>query len=243
MDDPFTSPTPSGVAGRRQLPPHRPDVVVTSSLEHSPSPELLTPGLSTTSLRARLQAILDDKSRQLANVGSFGQQLLHQQGELEDRIKALGDEQDGEGISDETRSKLLQLEEAMKGWESDNQDIVKELHGSEVSASSVSSHILTLQFLDVTMAPAPLPTTPVKSSDGGPPPSTLTRRQRNVNQHRAMDMEFATEIGQNLLLEVRRLQGLLNERDRTLAESKEAWEVERDTLVTAARTAETTAGK
>lgn len=93
------------------------------------------------------------------------------------------------------------------------------------------------------MAPVAAPTTPVKSTDGGPPPSTLTRRQRNVNQHRAMDMEFATEIGQNLLLEVRRLQGLLNERDRTLSESKDAWEAERTALVTAARTAETTAGE
>lgn len=128
------SPTPAGVAARKQPPQHRPDLVVTSSLEHSPSPELLTPDLSAISLRARLQAILDDKSRQLANVGSFGQRLLHQQGELEDRIKALGDEQDGEEISKETRTKLLQLEEAMKGWESDNQDIVKELHGSEVSS-------------------------------------------------------------------------------------------------------------
>ncbi|KLT42389.1 hypothetical protein CC85DRAFT_93486 [Cutaneotrichosporon oleaginosum] len=223
MDDPFTSP----LAARTPLQQHRPNVVVTSSLEHTPSPELLTPDLNTATLRTRLQAILDDKSRQLANVGSFGQRLLTQQSELEDRIKALGDEQDGDDISEDTRAKLRELEDAMKGWESDNQDIMRDLHGSE--------------FLDVAMTPVPALATPVKANDTGPPPSTLTRRQRNVNQHRAMDMEFATEIGQNLLHEVRRLQALLNERDRTIAESKDAWEAERDTLVTAVRTAEANA--
>lgn len=128
MDDPFTSP----VAARRQPPRHRPDVVVTSSLEQTPSPELLTPDLNPTSLRTRLQAVLDDKSRQLANVGSFGQRLLSQQSELEDRIKALGDEQDGGDISEDTLAKLRELEDAMKGWESDNQDYMRDLHGSEV---------------------------------------------------------------------------------------------------------------
>lgn len=216
--------------------------MITSSIEHTPSPELLTPDLNPTSLRARLQAILDDKSRQLANVGSFGQRLLEQQGELENRIKALGEEQDGAEISEDTRGKLLELEEAMKGWESDNQDIVKELHSSEVSRC-VSSQLLTPQFLDVAMAPVAAPTTPVKSADSVPPPSTLTRRQRNANQHRVMDMEFATEIGQNLLHEVRRLQALLNERDRALSESKESWETEKATLVAAVRTAESTAGE
>lgn len=77
-------------------------------------------------------------------------------------------------------------------------------------------------------------------------PSTLTRRQRNTAQHRAMDMEFATEIGQNLLVEVRRLQALLNERDRALSqlgEEKDAWEAERQDLISAVKTAETTAGE
>jgi flagellar motility protein MotE (MotC chaperone) len=58
-------------------------------------------------------------------------------------------------------------------------------------------------------------------------------------------MEFATEIGQNLLVEVRRLQALLNERDRALekfGEEKDAWEAERDGLVTAIRSAESSVG-
>lgn len=58
-------------------------------------------------------------------------------------------------------------------------------------------------------------------------------------------MEFATEIGQNLLVEVRRLQSLLSERDRALekmTEEKESWDSQREVLVTAIRSAESNVG-
>jgi hypothetical protein len=78
-----------------------------------------------------------------------------------------------------------------------------------------------------------------------PAPSSLSRRQRNV-QHRALDMEFATEIGQNLLVEVRRLQALLSERDRALekfGEERESWESERNGMLAAVRSAEGNTGE
>ena len=80
---------------------------------------------------------------------------------------------------------------------------------------------------------------------GTPAPSTSTRRQRNA-QHRALDMEFATEIGQTLLVEVRRLQALLSERDRARekwSEEKEGWEAERETFIAAMRAAESSIGE
>lgn len=59
-------------------------------------------------------------------------------------------------------------------------------------------------------------------------PSTngnLSRRERNqAAGNRSNDIEFAAEIGQSLLLEVRRLQVLLNERDEALREEREAKE-------------------
>lgn len=58
-------------------------------------------------------------------------------------------------------------------------------------------------------------------------------------------MAFATDIGQNLLVEVRRLQGLLSERDRALAQlndEKDQWENERREMATAVKSAESTAG-
>jgi hypothetical protein len=59
-------------------------------------------------------------------------------------------------------------------------------------------------------------------------------------------MEFATEIGQNLLVEVRRLQALLSERDRAIekfGEEKEGWESERQGLISAMRAAEGSVGE
>ena len=59
-------------------------------------------------------------------------------------------------------------------------------------------------------------------------------------------MEFATEIGQNLLVEVRRLQALLTERDRALEkaqEERDSSEQEREILLAAVRSAETSVGE
>lgn len=59
-------------------------------------------------------------------------------------------------------------------------------------------------------------------------------------------MEFATEIGQNLLVEVRRLQALLSERDRALgkiSEEKENWESEKQSILNAVRSAESSVGE
>jgi hypothetical protein len=78
-----------------------------------------------------------------------------------------------------------------------------------------------------------------------PPQSTMSRRQRN-NQRQQMDMEFATEIGQNLLQECRRLQALLSDRDQAISkfvEEREGWEAERDGLVGAIRVAESSVGE
>jgi hypothetical protein len=60
-----------------------------------------------------------------------------------------------------------------------------------------------------------------------------------------MDMEFATEIGQNLLLECRRLQSLLDQRETTIRqfnEERDGWEAEREGLIGAVRVAESSVG-
>ena len=89
------------------------------------------------------------------------------------------------------------------------------------------------------------PAKAVTTATPAPALSALTRRQRNA-QHRALDMEFATEIGQNLLVEVRRLQALLSERDRALekfGEEKESWDGEREGLLAALRAFESNVGE
>lgn len=145
MEDPFQSTPVDGVGGLRK-PRSRSDLThqlpagPTSSgigghqLERSPSPELLSQDLNASSIRTHLQALLEHKSGQLQMVGTMGQKILSQQAELEERIQSLGDmETDNEEIDDDTRGKLLELQEAMKGWESDNQGIVLELQAPKVS--------------------------------------------------------------------------------------------------------------
>lgn len=84
-----------------------------------------------------------------------------------------------------------------------------------------------------------MPTVPV------PAISAQARRQKNA-QHRALGMEFATDIGQNLLVECRRLQALLKERDDALekfVEKEDSWESERNGILAAVRTAESNVGE
>lgn len=253
MDDPFES-TPVAGAGQgstssqvssQPLPP-----TTAIQLERTPSPDILSPDLSAASLRTHLQALLEHKSGQLQMVGTMGQKILAQQAELEERIQSLGDvETDGEEIDQASQAKLLELQEAMRGWDSDNQGIMRELQAPKVSMlhgvrspQSESSEMLTASQFPASSGTL---STPGKINGETEAPATL-RRQRNTAQHRALDMEFATEIGQNLLVEVRRLQALVNERDRALVqlgEEKEGWEAERQNLVTAVKTAETTAGE
>lgn len=138
MDDPFESTPVPGVAARKQggkvnngdaaLAPLSTDML------ESNSEEVLSPDLSAATLRARLQAALEDQSSQLEMVGKWGQQLLAQQTELEERIHGLGDvDQDGDEIDEDTAAKLLDLQEAMKNWEADNQSYAQSLQKANVS--------------------------------------------------------------------------------------------------------------
>jgi len=86
----------------------------------------LTPG----NLRVQLQALLDDKEKQLKLAGALGQRVLAQQVELEERITQLNDLEtekatasDEEVVESKIRDKLRELRDTMNSWESENQDI------------------------------------------------------------------------------------------------------------------------
>jgi hypothetical protein len=56
-------------------------------------------------------------------------------------------------------------------------------------------------------------------SDSTPTASgRLSRREKNKTKNRKNDIEFAAEIGQGLLVEVRRLQALLQEKEERIKE-------------------------
>ena len=81
-------------------------------------------------LRQHLSSLLDQKSSQLQTLGPMGPEILKQQQELEERIKAFEDEDEGaEEVGEETKSKLKALDEAMKGWEDQNEGMMRDLAG------------------------------------------------------------------------------------------------------------------
>ncbi|ORX39731.1 hypothetical protein BD324DRAFT_606985 [Kockovaella imperatae] len=229
MDDPFGSPTTSTLPRQRSRPnlahhlPAPPSSrSLASQLRDSPTKPSQKLEYTGHALHQHLSSLLEQKTAQLQMLGTMGQEILKQQQELEERIKGF-DEDDGidEEVGEDTKVKLKDLDEAMRQWEAQNEDMMRELGGKMPDS---------LEGLDLK---APV-------MENGTTSASMNRRQRNA-QHRALDMEFATEIGQNLLAEVRRLQSLLNEREKSvekLNEEKDSWEVEKASLVGAVRNAE-----
>ncbi|KAF8492517.1 hypothetical protein JB92DRAFT_3002848 [Gautieria morchelliformis] len=171
-------------------------------------------------LRIQLQALLDDKEKQLSLVGTLGQRFLAQQMELEERISQLNDLEaaktsatDDQALETEIRDKLGELKHTMNSWESENQDMFGVL-GNKVNGVPPSPTATSLPSFDVE------DTSAVHSPTSGPSAAQSSRRAKNA-AHRANDVEFAFEIGSSLLTEVRRLQSLLAERDKAIRDMKE----------------------
>ena len=80
-------------------------------------------------MRLKLQALLDDKERQLQKAEALGQRILAQQMELEERINQITelDEQGGgaqnEDGDSEMRSQLDELAQTMHGWATENDSL------------------------------------------------------------------------------------------------------------------------
>lgn len=82
--------------------------------------------VSAGEMRVQLQALLDDKEKQLNLAGTLGQRILAQQLELEERINQLVDVeerlQNAPGDADtEMRVKLQELADVMQTWETENE--------------------------------------------------------------------------------------------------------------------------
>lgn len=58
----------------------------------------------------------------------MGQEILKQQQELEERIRGFEEDEDEE-IGQGTKTKLKDLDDAMRAWESQNEDMMRELGG------------------------------------------------------------------------------------------------------------------
>lgn len=97
----------------------------------------LSNGTSSGDVRFLLQSLLDDKEKQLQQAGTLGQQLLAQRMELDDTVRMLLEMLDA-GDGDEVREKLGELEDTIKSWDTENEQLSIPL-GIKVRSSVTSS--------------------------------------------------------------------------------------------------------
>ncbi|KAA8900557.1 hypothetical protein FN846DRAFT_892067 [Sphaerosporella brunnea] len=160
------------------------------------SPPILTrPNTSPEQLKRTLQAHLAETRKRLDGAGQLGRDLVKQEEEIEARLKEL--EECGGRIDPELKRKLAELEKEY----------------NEVGRETARA-LLTNKIMGGASPHAP-PSSQGTSSPSKPA-ATQTRRQRNQPPSRHHDLEFAAELGQGLIAEVRKLQALLSEREETL---------------------------
>ncbi|KAG8954575.1 hypothetical protein FRC03_011414 [Tulasnella sp. 419] len=187
----------------------------------------------TTDMRIQLQSLLDEKEKQLQLAGTLGQKILGQQMELEERINQFFQYEqfaasDDAQHSTEVRQKLQDLMETVHSWEAENEQLwgglTSKLANGSSSARPPHAPITPSSSpsrKSVHDLPPPEPDTPNPDiTSTGPSAAHSSRRAKNAasTEH---DAEFAFEIGSSLLAEVRRLQSLLGERDKTLQAKQE----------------------
>ncbi|CAI2178463.1 1096_t:CDS:2 [Funneliformis geosporum] len=180
-----------------------PDIVVSSpSTRRSVYLNIAQP---PEAIKKQLQDRLNEKSQKIQMTAELGQALLKQKSELEQRIQEL-DQTQGDEVPQEIKDKLTELEKQAKLLETTTAKVFLGSKGlssdGDIAGSPGSS---TTSMVD------PIPTTATASS-------RPSRREINKSKNRKNDIEFAAEIGQGLLVEVRRLQALLQEKEERIKE-------------------------
>ena len=94
---------------------------------------------SQGNMRLHLQALLDNKEKQLQSAATLGHQLLAQRMELEERIRQMQElELDGSGSDDgldgSVRDKYRDLADAIKAWDTENEQLTS-VFGAKVSGN------------------------------------------------------------------------------------------------------------
>lgn len=68
-------------------------------------------------------------------LGTMGQEILKQQQELEDRIREFEHDQEDDDVNLDTKGRLEELDEAMRSWEIQNEEMMRELGGKVCTRS------------------------------------------------------------------------------------------------------------
>lgn len=137
------------------------------------------------SLRARLQALLEDKEKQLHYAGTLGQRVLEQQMELEERISQLreigADKEDEDELAADARERYRELAETMQGWDDENAQLSESLAKQVRLLSPRELQVSDLRSPNRTGPPRHPPSqTGCRSSQLTSPPSATSRATSRI---------------------------------------------------------------
>ncbi|KAG5440583.1 hypothetical protein PCK2_000408 [Pneumocystis canis] len=145
--------------------------------------------MDNTSATAAVRAQLEEVTRRLHGAGLLGERLLVQRQRLEEAL----------AVPTQLSEKLLELEQEL--------DKIKRDAGENwIEADFLSRDGETGHTVNIPKRSDYYTVSPLKHA------LSMRRRPAKIST-RTHDLEFATEIGQSLLTEVRRLQGVLDERE------------------------------
>ncbi|KAG8876933.1 hypothetical protein FRB97_003821 [Tulasnella sp. 331] len=193
------------------------------------TPASVSPTMHPSSMTAQLAKLLEEKEHELQTIGSLGQRILGQRVELEERINGVlaygqrkGARTPEPGRDPETSKRLRELLDTVHAWREENSGalVLFDHHDHPIDLRA------SPKPLQMAVSPLASPRRlhhrdlrPQLSLDSliapGPSASGSSRRVKNTAQ-REDDAKFVHDIGTSLLAEVRRLQGLLRERDETI---------------------------
>ncbi len=127
----MTAMNTSNTQAEDEVPP-RQDITLSSPGVHGtvPADPLSTAG----DMKSHLQCLLDNKEKQLQQVGSLGQRVLAQQMELEERIRQLqeleADKGEDDEIDTEARTRYGDLTDTLLAWDEENAHLSSAFGGS-----------------------------------------------------------------------------------------------------------------
>ncbi|KZO91079.1 hypothetical protein CALVIDRAFT_558348 [Calocera viscosa TUFC12733] len=183
-------------------------------------------------LLERAERYLQAKDQQLQWAGRLGQTVLNQQLAMEALVSRIKEEEVfgyGDKVGAKEDEELRSIQEMMQKWEKEITDELSQLKHDGPEGAPVpyvpDREATTLESPDNDLDSTPrhhlenqtglLPSTSATSA------AQSSRRAKNA-AHRNEDAGFALEISDSLIVEIRRLQGLLQERDKLISDVAEA---------------------
>ncbi|RHZ90036.1 hypothetical protein Glove_9g155 [Diversispora epigaea] len=175
-----------------------PDIVVSSPSTTRRSVYLSN---SPISIKKQLQDQIKEQANLIQVTAELGKTLVKQQEELEKQIQEI-DKTEGDEIPQNLKDKLTSLEQEVNSLKASTAKVFFGNKGQSTgeldinAISSISSPVLDLAI----------------------PTTKLSRREKNSSKNVKQDMRLATEIGEKLLEEIKRLQVLLQEKEERIKE-------------------------